>query len=102
MRFGSAKLIYIVLVTVVMAAVVLLLLLPVDRYDWMQQMDPSVRPGDIQDASQDRRLVAGLIAMVGVAAAALIAITARKATRRVLGIGGVIGVATVWFVKFAG
>lgn len=90
------------LVTIVVATVILLLLLSVDRYDWMRQMDPSIRPGDIQDVSQNGRLFAGVTAAVGGSAALLIGIVARKTRGRLLAIGAATVVATIWLVRFAG
>lgn len=90
------------LILITITAVMLLLLLPVDRHDWMQQMGLSIRPGDIRDASQNGRLVAGLAAALGGSAALVIGVIARKATGRLLAIGLVIMIATVWFVRFAG
>lgn len=90
------------LTLIVIAAVATLLILPVTRYDWMQQMDPAIKPGDIQDASQNSRVAAGFCACVGVLAAMLVGVLGRNVTARLLAIVAAIVVATVWFVKFAG
>lgn len=90
-----------VLVVIVTTTVITLLLLPVDQYDWMPQMDPAIRPGDIKDTARNGRLVAGITAALGGSAALLIGIITRNATGRLLAIGMALVVAAIWSVRFA-
>ena len=88
----------------VAVAVVLLLLLslPAHQHDWMQQMDPTIGPGAIEDAAGNSRVAAGVVATVGVLAALLAGVTARGRFARWLAVGAAVLVTATWAVKFAG
>lgn len=85
---------------VLVVTVVLLILLPAHDHDWMQQMDSSIGPGDIEDSSRNTPVTAALIAVAGASAAVLIGWTARNRYGRGLAVFAALFVATMWWIKF--
>lgn len=88
--------------TTVAVSVLLLLLIPAHPHDWMQQMDPTIGPGDIENGSGNGRVAAGLIATVGLLAAVLAGGTARGRSARWLAVGAGVLVVAIWATKFSG
>lgn len=84
----------------VMVLTILLLLIPADRHVWMQAMDPTIRPGDIQDLAGDGRLVATVFVVVGEALLALLFATGRTPARRAMALVVAVAIATIWAVRF--
>ncbi|MFT3849997.1 MAG: hypothetical protein QM739_15395 [Propionivibrio sp.] len=53
------------------------------KYDWMADIDPSITPGVIEDASGNRAVFLGIILAVVVLAELTVAFKAKKASKRV-------------------
>ena len=91
----------IVLYVIFLGALAVCLLLPSDKYSWMQEMDPSINPDSIRDSSGNLQLFSYVILIVMLSAQWGVFLVASDRRSKIISVlvGGLALV--VWMVKFA-
>ena len=73
--------------------------LPGNKYNWMQEMDPSIAIAPVDDASGNRAIFAFLLLIVIVATQLAIAIKTANRTERVVSIILVLVAISIWSLR---
>lgn len=82
-----------------LVATLLCLLLPKSRYDWVSDIDSTIRPDDLVGGTDDSALVIGAIVVLAIAVEVVAIVTAKSRKEGIVPALLILAVAATWLTR---